>query len=333
MAQAPAELSLKEIYEKHLQFSGGKEKLSQIQNYSFRASQSAYFCSSRNELKITTGRDPVITEALLVSGDKVQRNSFNEISEVTGLQKNVNQCLAKLHGGLFTLLKFEGQLQLVGLMTFGPEKLYELEAQVGELTADFYLRADDFSLKRAVFRGYAAPGEKYEANYDFGPFADVQGFMMPTAWFSSRVGTRGNLIEPADFQFNAPLEKDFFTKLEVNVGTVEAGEGILKGNILDFNQMPQGLSISGNWRKKDIEKAGFKTGDRLIFAIEGYETELDFYGQASERPPMDVLQKGAQMLSPSPRDPEAYSIFFIATDVSQFVKTLKPLLPVQIKRK
>lgn len=333
LAQTPADISLKEIIEKNILFSGGKEKLAQIQNYSFRTGQATYYCSSANELKILTGKIPVITEAILVSGDKVKRNSFNEISEITGLQNSIYKSLAKLFSGLFSLLKFEAELKLIGLKTFGPEKFYELETKSGELTIDYYLRADDFSLKRLVFLGYSAEGDKYEANYDFGPFEDVQGLKMPTTWFSSRVGARGNLSEASDIQFNVPLENDFFKKLEINIGTIEVGQGSLKGNIIDYSHQPNALFITDNWRKKDIEKAGFKTGDRLILTIEGFEFELDFYALANELPAQEVLQKGAKVLAPNPRDPENYIIIFISTDVSQITPKLKLLLPIQIKRK
>ncbi|MGB8953614.1 MAG: hypothetical protein WCC06_13240 [Candidatus Aminicenantales bacterium] len=332
-AQAPAALSLKELIEKNIQFSGGREKIAQIQNFSFRTGPAAYTCTPRGQLKIVIGREPVITEVILVNPDQVQRNYFHETSEILGLQGAILQAQARLYSGLFTLLQFENDLQYSGLKTFGPEKFHHLETKIGELNIGFYLLPDNFALKRAVFQSVSSEGNKLEINCDFGPFEEIEGFKMPLSWFSSQVGTRGILYEVTGLKFNQPLEEDFFTKLEVQVGEVETGPGLLKGNVLAFNTQRNILSISTNWRKSDAERAGLKTHDALVLSIEGTETELVFYASPNELPSQSEMAGGAQMMYFNPRGLETYVITFFATDFSPISEKLKSLGPIQVKKK
>jgi len=332
-AQAQAELSLKDILEKNLQASGGREKIAQVQNLAFKLGSSRYMTASDGRMKILTGKDPVVTEVLLVSSDKVQRNSFNNISELGGTQKAAYLTLAKLYAGLFSLEKFEKELQIQGLKSFGPEKLYHLSVKADGLVVDFYLRTDDFLLKRMVFRGLTPEGEKYEVNYDYPPFEQAEGCLVPLSWFASQVGTRGNLVELTELKINQPLENDFFSKLEVNVGTVSASTGLLKGNVLDFNMRPNGLTIVTNWTRKDIEQAGLKSNDRVSLTIDGVESELVFYAAANELPAQNVLAQGARILSPMPRGGETFVIQFMASDTSAITPKLKILAPLEVKKK
>ena len=332
-AQAQAELSLKDILEKNLQASGGRERIAQVQNLAFKVGPSRYVTAYDGRMKVLTGKEPVVTEAILVGKDKVQRNSFNNISELSGTQKAVYQTLARLYAGLFSLEKFEKELRLEGLKSFGPEKLYQLSAKADGLTADFFLRADDFLLKRMVFRGLTSEGDKYEVNYDYAPFEQAEGCLVPLSWFTSQVGARGNLSELNEVKVNQSLDSDFFAKLEVNVGTVSVAAGSLKGNILDFNAPPNMLSIVTNWTKKDVEQAGLKTNDLLTVTIEGVESELVFYAAAKELPPQNVLSRGARILAPAQRGGETFVIQFIATDTTQIAPKLKVLAPIEIKKK
>ncbi|MCX6578321.1 MAG: hypothetical protein NTV82_18275 [Candidatus Aminicenantes bacterium] len=175
IAQAQADLSLKDILEKNLQASGGREKIVRVQNLVFKIGSSRYVTASDGRMKVLTGKEPVVTEAILIGKDKVQRNSFNNITELSGSQKAVYQTLAKLYAGVFSLQKFEKELQLQGLKSFGPEKLYQLSTKADGLTVDFYLRTEDFLLKRMVFHGLTPEGDKYEVNYDYPPFVLARG--------------------------------------------------------------------------------------------------------------------------------------------------------------
>jgi hypothetical protein len=334
MAAAQDSLSLKDILRKNIEASGGKAKLAQVKSLSFRTGGTRNFASSTGELKITSGREPVVTEAILVAGGKVVRNSLGVMSEVTGPQAAVYQTMAKLYAGLFSLARFEGQLQLAGVKSFGPEKLYQLtsKAPVGPLTVHFYLRADDFLLKRLVFSGTTPDGDIYEVNYDFAPFEDVEGLKLPLSWFASQVGTRGNMTEMSEVKTNEGLDKGFFAKAETNVGRTEASPGQLKGNVLDWNASPFGLTIVTNWMRKDIDAAGLRTGDKLVLLIDEDQYELAFYGQSSELPPRDELAKGARLLAPMPRGGDAFAIQFSGGENGPLAAKLVPLAALSVKK-
>ncbi len=332
-ASAQANPSLKDILEKNIQTSGGKEKLTQIRNFSFKSGSTRYYASAAGDMKLITGKEPVVTEAVLVQGGKVRRNYFNETTELTGIRKATNEVMAKLYGGLFSLIRFQGQLNYQGLKAYGPEKLHHLSTKADSLQVDFFLRQDDFRLKRLVFHGQTPEGDKYEVNYDFAPFEDVEGVIVPLSWFSSQVGTRGTLVEISEVKVNQILDKDFFSKLEVNVGTTEAKPGRLKGNVLGADASPNGFTAATNWMKKDIDKAGLKTGDKLSFIVEDTEIELVFYAAANELPPQPELAKGARILAPQGRGGDMFAIQFFGGDAGGFAAKFKVLAPIELTRK
>lgn len=329
-----AGLSVKEIIQKNLEASGGGQKLGQIQNLSFRTGNTRAVVSAGGELKLVSGKEPVVTEVILVKEDGVRKNSYNSMTEIMDPQKTVYQTLARLYAGLFSLSRFEAQLKFEGMKTYGPEKLYHLTiAKPGALKIDFFLGSEDFCLRRLVFQGLTSGGDKYEVNYDFGPFEEIEGLRIPLSWFSSQVGTRGNLAEVAEVRTNLPLAEDFFARLEVNIGTTEAAAGVLKGNILDSSSSPQRLTITTNWTRTDIEKAGLQTGDRLAFLVDGTEFELVFYSSAREMPPQNELAQGVRLMTTLPRDGETYVIQFIAVDTAGIASRVKLLAPIEIKKK
>jgi hypothetical protein len=335
VASAEANLSLKEILIRNVQASGGKARIGQVKNLSFKTGRTRNIVSSAGELKVLTGKDPVITEAVLVKGDKVQRNSLNVLGDVTEPEKTVYRTLAKLYAGVFSLAKFEGQLKLEGLKSFGPAKLYHLTPKVksGTVGVHFYLNAEDFRLKRLVFQGATPEGDKYEVNYDFAPFEETEGLSLPLSWFVSQVGTRGNMIEVTELKANQPMAGDFFMKPETNAGKTESAPGVMKGNVLDFNSSPFGLTIVTNWTKKDIEKAGFQTGDKLTMLLEGDESELAFYALANEIPPQNELAKGVGLLAPMPRGGEGLAVQIIGGETASLQGKLKPLAVISVKKK
>lgn len=332
LVRAQANLTLKDVFRKNLEAAGGKAKLGQVKNLSFKTGGTRVFVSAAGELKVLTGKDPVVTEVILVRGDKVQRNSLNVISEVTEPQKTVHQTLAKLYAGVFSMAKFEGQLELEGLKSFGPAKLYHLTPKVksGTVGVHFYVNSDDFRLKRLVFQGSTAEGDKYEVNYDFAPFEENEGLTIPLSWFASQVGTRGNVTEVTELKLNQPLAKDFFATFGINAGKTEAVPGEMKGNVLDVNSSPFGLAIATNWTRKDVEKAGFKTGDKVILLVDEDEYELAFYAQSSEVPPPNEMAKGARLLAPASRG-DGFSVLMIGGDAGLQAK-LKGLAPISVKK-
>lgn len=331
---AQTSLTVGDILRKNVEAVGGKAKLAQVKTLSFRTGGTRNFVSAAGELKAVTGKDPVVTEAVLVAGGKVVRNSFGAVSEITGPQATVYQTMAKLHAGLFSLAKFEGRLQLAGVQSFGPEKFYHLipKGPAGPVAVHFYVRTDDFLLKRLVFLGATPDGDKYEVNYDFGPVEEVEGFKMPLSWFASQVGTRGNLTEMSEFKTNVALAKGFFAKAETNVGRTEASPGQMKGNVLDWNSSPFGLSIVTNWTRKDVDAAGLRTGDKLVLLIGEDEYQLAFYAQSNELPPREEMAKVPRLLAPTPRGGEAFAIQVMGSEGEPLAAKLTPLAAISVKK-
>ena len=334
LAAAQTSLSLKDILRKNIEASGGKGKLAEVKTLSFRTGGMRNIVSSSGEFKATSGKDPVVMEAVLVAGGKVVRNSFGVASDVADPQATVYQTMAKLYAGLFSLAKFEGRLRLVGIQSFGPEKFYHLTTKgpAGPVAVHFYLRADDFLLKRLVFSGTTSEGDKYEVNYDFAPFEEIESLKLPLSWFVSQVGTRGNLTEMSEVKANVALDKGFFAKAETNIGRTEASPGQLTGNVLDWDASPFGLTIITNWTRKDIEAAGLRTGDKLVLLLGEDEYPLAFYAQASDLPPRNELAKVARLLAPMPRGGETFVIQVMGEEGGSLAAKLTPLLAVSVKK-
>ncbi|NOR22198.1 MAG: hypothetical protein GQ476_05890, partial [Candidatus Aminicenantes bacterium] len=205
---AQANLSVKDIVEKNIQAAGGPEALSEVKHYSFKHDLKTYYMATSGLMKLTDGKEPVITEVILVEEDKVKRNCFNKVTELAGFMKSTYQCLTKLRCGLFTLINFKDQLEFKGLKSFGPKKHYMLTTDIGELKVEFYLDSDEFTLRRLVFRGFDQSRGKYEVNHDFGPYQEINGIKIPSSWFSSQVGTRGSNYGISDVKINPPLDED-----------------------------------------------------------------------------------------------------------------------------
>jgi hypothetical protein len=325
---AQAGLSVKDIVERNIQAAGGKEALSKVKNYSFKHGLKTYYMATSGLMKVTDGKEPVITEVILVDGDKVKRNCFNNITEMAGFVKSIYQCLAQLRSGLFTLANFKDQLEFKGQKNFGPKKHYLLTTDIGRLKVEFYLDADEFTLKRIVFKGFDQFRGKYEVNHDFGPYQEIEGIKIPSSWFSSQVGSRGRSYGISDVKINPPLDKDFFSAIGVNIGDVKIAEGALNGNVIDFSFRRNILRISTNWTDKCIKGAGFKSEDKLILHIGNNEIEIDFY---ESFPPRETIGPGSKFLFPERRS-ENYIIYLISPEFKQLLEEIEPLLPIRVKK-
>jgi hypothetical protein len=326
---AQQDLSTKEIIEKSLLAAGGKAKIAQIKNYSFKAAGKTHYFSSEGMMKIISGTDPVITDTILISGQEVRRNCYNNLTDLEGLLKQTYIVLAKLRSGLFTLANFEGQVNSEGLKKYGPKTFHKLSTQEGDLTAEFYLDALDFSLKRVVLKGYDPEHGNYEVNHDYGPLQDLNGIKIPDSWFNSQVGTRGSLIRVTDVQINRDLAADFFNKNEVNVGDVRAAKGALSGSITEHRIQRNRLTIGTNWTDDCILKAEFQAGDKLLLLLFDKEIEVDFY---TSQPPREASAAGARMMAPS-RVSENYVIYLIGPEFKELAERIDLLSPIQVKLK
>jgi len=325
---AQADLSVKDIVEKNIQAAGGKEALSAVKNYSFKHGLRTYYMATSGLMKLTDGKEPVITEVILVEKDKVKRNCFNKISEMAGFVKSTYQCLAQLRSGLFTLINFKDQLEFKGQKNFGPKKHYMLTTDIGRLKVEFYIDYDEFILKRLVFKGFDQSRGRYEVNHDFGPYQEIDGIKIPSSWFGSSVGARGSNYGISNVKINPTLDKDFFSTIEVNVGEVKIAEGALSGNIIEFSFRRNMLQMSTNWTDECIKGAGFKSKDKLILQMGDKEIEIDFY---ESFPPRETIGPGSKFLVPNRRS-ENYIIYLISPESKQLLEEIEPLLPIQVKK-
>ncbi|MFW6159648.1 MAG: hypothetical protein ACOC57_00735 [Acidobacteriota bacterium] len=321
-------LSLEEVVEKNLALAGA-EKISQIENYLFRSGSENYFLSSDGIMKITEGKEPVVSEIILVEKDKVTRNCFGNIQELSGIMKVSYQAMAKLRSGLFTLKNFRDILEYRGLKKFGAKEHHVLLAEIEELETRFYLDPDDFSIKRIVLHGYYPDESLYEVNLDFGPYQNFQDFYLPQSWFVSQVGTRGQLYEISEIQFNKELPPDFFSSLELNMGEVEIGKERLKGNVVDFNiARKDRLMLSTNWTVDCLTKAGFSPGDKVILKAAEIEIPVSYF---EERPPREEMGPGAIFMIPDPQD-QNLIIYILSSEYSALSENLDLLLPVELTK-
>jgi len=324
------EATVTELVTKNIQAAGGAEKIASLENFSFKAGPRTFYFSSAGQMKILTEmKKPIVTEVILVDDDKVQRNCYNNISEFGRLQKATYQTLAKLRSGLFTLARFKDELEYGGLKAFGPKKLHLLKTKVDELEVEFYLDSDEYTIERIVFNGYTPGGDKYEINHDYGVYQEIDDFNIPSSWFGSQVGTRGQLIEVSNLKFNQNLEKDFFSTLDVNVGEVKIEGGGLSGNVVDVVFRRGMLMIGTNWTNKCVQKAGFKTNDKIILSVGGQEIDIEFY---ESQPPRNALGPGAKIMVPNRRD-ENYLVYLWSEEFKDLAETLSPLSEIQVKKK
>ncbi len=324
------EPSLQEIVDKNIQAIGGKEKIDQIRNYSFKDEQTTYYVSLAGRMKLTSGKDPVITEVVLINEAGAKRNCFNKITEYGSFEETTYQYLAKLYGGLFTLSPFAEDLEFQGTRRFGPKMLHMLSTKANDLAMEFYVDSGNYLIERIVFRGHSPESGKYEVNHDIGPYQEIEGLKIPSSWFSSRVGTRGTAHQVTDVKWNLELDKDFFTDAQVKVGKTDFSGGILRGNIVDFSIMRGNrIMISTNWTDDCIQRAGFKSEDKLILMIDESRLELDFY---ASQPPRTAYGQDTILMLPS-RSEENFVIYILASGYQELADQLEPLMPIQIKKK
>ncbi len=324
------QISMNEILEKNYQAAGGMDRIASIKNFSFKDGQTTYYLSSAAQMKMATGKDPVITEVILVDQKTALRNCFNRLSDFGPLLQQTFQTRAKLYSGLFTLLNFKDELEFMETKRFGPKEFHVLSTHTEDLEVEFYIDSTDFLLKRVVFRGHNPDFGKYEVNHDIGPYQELDGISIPSSWFGSQVGTRGSTAEVSDVKWNLNLSEDFFTNHDVNVGKTDVSEGILKGNVVDFDVGRGGqVMISTNWTDDCITRAGFASGDKLVLTLGDSQLEVDFY---SSQPPRSAYSERAILMIPS-RGEENYVIYILASGYQDLVERLEPLMAIQIKKK
>ena len=320
-------LSLKEIITKNILTAGDPAQLARIKNYAFTARNQKFYLSNNGQMKITLGQPPAISEIILVNKEKVIRNSYNNISQFSELLKASYQVMARLRSGFFTLKNFQKELQYQGLKKFGLKQHHVLLTRQGPLEVRFYLDPQSFRLKRLVLRGYDAEKGHYEVNHDFGEYKPFEAVHLPSSWFVSQVGTRGQLFEISEVNFNLNLPPDFFDSLELNIGQVEVSPGLIKGNIVSYNIARNNrLTLETNITLKSLSQVNLQPGQQVILKVAGTQLAVKFY---AARPPREELGPGAIFMMPDLQDKHLI-IYILSTEYGHLAKVLKPLLPLEL---
>ena len=328
--QVPPEIKAgDEVIARNIEAAGGSDRLSGIESFAFSFGPTTYTMSSSGPMKMTVGKAPIISEAILVSDQGVRRNCFNNLSQFQGLDAAVYQVLARLRSGLFTLKNFKGELAYQELKSFGPQQMHRLTTTVGGLQVEFNVDAETHELKRLVLQGYEEAQGSYEVNHDFGPYQEAEGIRIPSSWFSSRVGTRGSVFEIQDVRLNPELDPGYFENVDVNTGDVEINPGELKGRIVEFTFQRGRLTLGTNWTARCVQGAGFEPEDSLILTIRDREVELVLY---NDRPPQGAMGPGKNVMTPNFRS-ENYNIYLMSEEYQALAETLEVLMPIRLGKK
>lgn len=317
------------IIEKNIRAAGGMDLLDKINAYSFKAGSRRYYMSTTGIMKMTAGKDPVITEIILTTQDSVIRNCYNRVGELKPLLASTYQALAKLRCGLFTLIKFSDELEYQGEKKIGSKNYIVLTSKQGVLDVEILVDTEDHLIKRFSLKGFGPEEGSYEINHEISSYQEVEGIKLPTAWFSSQPDFRGILHDISNVRINPELNFDFFSSLELNAGQVEAVSGYLKGNVMRLDPFREtNLMISTNWTKDHILTAGIKNGDEFILEINGEKINLLFF---EHTPQKKAYSPGSALMIPS-RSDENYVILLLSSDYKHLNEILVPLFPIKISK-
>lgn len=318
-----------EVLAKNIRTAGDVDKLTGINNFSFKTDQRTYYMSKNGQMKITAGTPPIITQTILINGDNITRNCYNDITDIIPLMASTYKTQALLRSGFFTLKNFKDNLSYGGLKKFGIKKLHKFSTEIGKLQVEFYLDSDSYTLQRMVLKGFHPVTGTYEINNDFGEYRDFDGIRLPATWFASQVGTRGANYALSEVKYDLPLDDTFFTNADVNVGDVKIQVGRLDGAITAYSFRRNTLTLQTNWTEKCIHGAGFLNKDRLSLDLKGNNFEIDYYaGQV----PQNASRPGGGILLRSRRD-ENYVIYLFSKELGPIAEQLETLMPISIEIK
>jgi hypothetical protein len=330
-----AAVSVSDILKRNVAAAGGEERLASLRNLSLTAGGNVFYVTPAGTMKVVVqGLPPAVIEVILVDRDLILRNRLNEMVETPDVEKARFALYAKLFGGCFTLRNFASALRFEGTRRFGPESFYRLSAALPPMTAEFDLDTAGCLLRQVALRGTNPDGSRYEEFFDMGPYRDFQGVKMPSSWFRSLVGGRGNLSEVSDVSFDVPLDRDFFTTTAVNAGEVKVAAGVLEGNILNLLDQGGSFVVVTNWTPGQAEKAGLTSGAGLTLRIGDLEREAVFFARANEADSANAWQSGARIMTFDPQRGNVLWIeFFMPSpeETAAIKEKIKGLGPVAVR--
>lgn len=341
--EAPA---VEDLIRKTVEAVGGLKALSAVQTLSFRIGPQTYIAAADGRLKVKAGLEAaVVYEAVLVAGGTVRRNTLNRTVVVEGAEAVRWSSLARFLGGVFTPRLFPGPFELAGTRRYGPARHHILTTREAGVEILFSVDAEDFLVKRMVLR-VPRPGEDpYELSCEFADYKDVQGLKNPSTIFFSQVGVGGTGTPGprpvTDIAVNPPLPPGTFDAVEVNAGVSEAAPGLLKGQILSgFGYDDERIAVViTNWGREEIERAGFKAGDRLAIRLDDFEYEATFFPSEDEKGETYVggaYDPGRAMLTLWPSRAPMYHLYFsiMPKDLYDLIRSKSVALrPLEARRK
>jgi hypothetical protein len=106
--------------------------------------------------------------------------------------------------------------------------------------------------------------------------------------------------------------------------------------VLDVNPVPDGLLVTTNWTRKDVELAGFKSGDELTLRggdnAAGFVTSAVFYASAGEAPPPGAPGKDIRILAPAPRGGETFVLQMRGPLAKGLEEIMTVLAPISVEK-
>jgi hypothetical protein len=135
------------------------------------------------------------------------------------------------------------------------------------------------------------------------------------------------------------LDERLFEEVDINMGEVSAEFGRLKGNVLDIyvaDPARPSFAVVTNWQIRDVEKAGFRSGDKLILDLAGMEYELSFFSSASEERHISYSVPDARIMTVDPLRGNLYYVYFNLQDreeAGRLKSGLTALASIQVRKK
>ncbi len=287
-----------EIIDQSITKLGGWENFDKINNLSFKTSskdyrtvEKTYFADNKMNFKMTAGYGPYIERVTIYRNGKISDNNFLRDEPLSKYDEAELTCFAKLVSGVFTLLRFKGDLTYTGKKKYGFKEYFILETTLCDHDVSFYLESDTFLLGRMIISGSDEAGVLYQSMFDFKEPIKREGITMPGDWAHNILGSKekpkelGNKIET--FDTNQKTGENFWEDSNLNFGSVKFENGGITGNVIEswVHHRLQIMMMATNIRWKDMEKLNLKQHDDLIVSIEGVEYSGLYFPDRTINPP------------------------------------------------
>lgn len=335
------EITVDQIIKWNVAAAGGVEKLNEIKSASIeiynrgRLYLTAY--TQGKIMKIVAGEPPIIQSVILANNDDVKRKTFTSDASLTTRDKCVYICMEKLVSGAFTLRNFQENLTYKGIKKLGPETHYIVESEIVGYTVQINIDTESKLIKRMIIEDNSPDASGYKATYDFLPVVESSGLMIPAGWYECDLGAgataRSTQFDLQNFKINPILEKDFFLKMELNMGSVTSEPGSIKGNIIGMQYSSDGGYgyFTLNIQESDLKKASLNENDKVVFKYGDKEVEATIYTStlnigSKEAAPGNILFLS---LSGSP----FYGIVMFGEQFKPFFEKFEPLKEITTLKK